>query len=188
MAEFSLLLAQCADIKKAHIEELEAKSIDVLSDVRYKKNIENLSTDHTSKLMKMRPVCFDWKKNDDSSVGFIAQEIESIFPELVNTHQDGHKTVRYIEIIPLIVKTLQELNHKMSHVEEHKHTIDDLQQQISHTIHQYCRHEHEHRQHSSKKHHVKQNYYKNIIIIISIVIIKSIQASHQPQQGYAIPP
>ena len=86
------------------------------SDRRYKKNIKSLSSESSlDDVMKLRPVSYDWRTDEfpdhnfDSFThfGFIAQEVESVIPGLVGTDEHGWKTVRYIDAIPILVKSLQ---------------------------------------------------------------------------------
>lgn len=50
-------------------------------------------------------------------IGFIAQEIEKIFPELVHLDSNGLKTVNYIEVIPVLVEAIKEQNAKIESME-----------------------------------------------------------------------
>lgn len=92
------------------------------SDERLKKDIESLggsesasSTEESSldKILKLRPVSYHWKTEDSSDAlkyGFIAQEMEDIFPELVQTDgQTGYKSIGMSGLIPFIVDALQEV-------------------------------------------------------------------------------
>lgn len=51
------------------------------------------------------------------SFGFIAQELETVLPNLVHTDLDGYKTVSYMEIIPLLLNAIKELNTKVDRLE-----------------------------------------------------------------------
>ena len=42
------------------------------------------------------------------NVGFIAQELEKVFPDFVNTPENGMKAVSYQALIPVLVKGMQE--------------------------------------------------------------------------------
>jgi len=86
------------------------------SDIRLKKNIETLPTSSLDSLFLIRPVSFDWKSPKDEYMkqlqyGFVAQEVEKIYPNLVTTAQDEMKTksVNYDGFIPLLVSSVQEL-------------------------------------------------------------------------------
>ena len=49
--------------------------------------------------------------------GLIAQELQEIYPDLVVEGDDGYLGVNYIEIIPLLVRSIQELNAKVEQYE-----------------------------------------------------------------------
>ena len=53
------------------------------SDVRLKENIVT-ATGQLSLINQLRPVSFDWKANDESNIGFIANEFINVFPEAVS--------------------------------------------------------------------------------------------------------
>ena len=63
--------------------------------------------------MKLKPCSFEYKKKAGKRLGFIAQELASVMPELIDVHERGDikdfHSVRSIEMIPLLVKAVQEL-------------------------------------------------------------------------------
>ncbi len=91
-----------------------------ISDERLKENIRDLDTG-LSAVMSLKPRRFDWKegKGQDkkNAAGFIAQEFETVFPDSVGTSKAGEDGIKYKnicheELIPTLVKALQELNAK----------------------------------------------------------------------------
>ncbi|MDP3461390.1 MAG: tail fiber domain-containing protein, partial [Bacteroidales bacterium] len=78
------------------------------------------------KVLALRPVTFIWKSNSKPGVGFIAQEVEEVIPELVNTNDDGTKGIYSLEMIPYLVKALQE---QQIVIEQLKIRIQHLEQQ-----------------------------------------------------------
>jgi hypothetical protein len=81
------------------------------SDISLKKDIEYLNSDILNKILNLKPISFHWKNqnhNEKKHFGFIAQEVEKIFPELVMSDNEGKKNLNYEEIIPLLVKSIQE--------------------------------------------------------------------------------
>ena len=56
----------------------------ITSDERLKTNITNI-TGSINKIKQLQGVTFDWKSTTSGSIGFIAQEVEKIFPELIMT-------------------------------------------------------------------------------------------------------
>jgi hypothetical protein len=83
-----------------------------ISDERQKEDIKDL--DATERLMQLRPVDYLWKHQaaseepDRRNLGFIAQEVQQVFPELVSTSPDGMLGVEYTGLISPLVKALQE--------------------------------------------------------------------------------
>ena len=79
------------------------------SDRRLKKDITDLDAS-LAKVLGLRGVNYYWKdteKNSDLQTGVIAQELEVIFPELVNN--DGeYKSVNYTGLIPLLIEAIKE--------------------------------------------------------------------------------
>lgn len=85
------------------------------SDIRYKKNITAMDNP-LQKLMQVNGVNYYWKTNefpdmnfnDKQQTGFIAQELEKVFPEMVFTDNAGYKSVDYSRITPILVETIKE--------------------------------------------------------------------------------
>ena len=85
-----------------------ATDYDSASDIRLKENIQKIDNP-IDKIIRIEGVTFDWKSNNKSSMGVIAQNIEKVLPQLVNG--EDSKTVNYNGIIGLLVecvKTQQE--------------------------------------------------------------------------------
>ncbi len=82
------------------------------SDERLKENITTLGDDTLSKLRNIDTVTFTWKNalSDTTQIGFIAQNLEQYFPQLVATDTDGYKSVYYAQMTPILTKALQELD------------------------------------------------------------------------------
>jgi hypothetical protein len=80
------------------------------SDYRMKKNIKPLENG-LDRVCKLKPVKFDWKLNDELTEGFIAHEVQEIFPYAVTGEKDGEgmQGMDYGRITPLLVKAIQEL-------------------------------------------------------------------------------
>lgn len=83
------------------------------SDKRWKTDIKILSSP-IEKLQKLSGVEFDWIEdkelhgNKGHDVGVIAQEVEEVLPEAVQTRDSGMKAVRYEKLIPLLIETIKE--------------------------------------------------------------------------------
>ena len=79
------------------------------SDERLKKDITTLSG-ALEKVLNLRGVQFKWKNGDDNkeNIGFIAQEVEKVVPQVVKDGSDGLKSVEYGNIVPLLVEAMKE--------------------------------------------------------------------------------
>ena len=76
------------------------------------KNIINEISDATKKISKIKTVNFTWKSDETNKpqIGVIAQSVQEVLPELIDINKDGHLGVRYTELIPVLVKAIQELS------------------------------------------------------------------------------
>jgi hypothetical protein len=64
-----------------------------------------------SKIMQLNPVSFTWKdgpRRGEPDIGFNAQEVEEIVPEVVYTDQNGMKYLDYPKLVPILVGAIQE--------------------------------------------------------------------------------
>jgi hypothetical protein len=103
------------------------------SDIRFKKDIEPIQTS-INEVLKLKPVKYNWKvkdfpdKNFDEKrhIGLIAQDVEKIFPELVNTDKEGYKHVDYANFVPILVKAIQELNERIENLEKQNKELENL--------------------------------------------------------------
>jgi hypothetical protein len=77
------------------------------SDVNKKHNVRNLPYG-LSTINNLNPVAFEWNETDETDIGFIAQDIESIIPESVITNWDSELIFRQEKIIPVLAKAIQE--------------------------------------------------------------------------------
>ena len=91
------------------------------SDIRLKTNISTIETP-LDKISKIRGVQFDWKSDNQSGGGVIAQEVEKVLPEFVHDigNGTGHKTVDYNGLIGVLVESVKELKEEIKMLKECK--------------------------------------------------------------------
>jgi hypothetical protein len=99
---------------------LNAINFNSLSDATLKQNINTI--DNALDLIeKINPVKFKWKNNKKNSYGVIAQEIENILPDLVETNkQNNLKSVSYTQLIPILVESIKELKKEIDFLKNEK--------------------------------------------------------------------
>ena len=94
------------------------------SDLRLKEDIKSISN-ALDKVNQINGVTFNWKKGftdvhkfEGEDVGVIAQEIESVLPEIVNLHnKTGYRGVKYEKLTPLLIEAIKELSNKVEELE-----------------------------------------------------------------------
>ena len=116
---------------------LNTAGIEELSDERWKKGVHNIDN-ALEKVKSIQGVYYNWKidefpeKNftDKLQIGFIAQELEVILPEVVNTGDEGYKSVMYGHVVALLVEAIKDLesqlNLKTTLLEEKTKEIDGI--------------------------------------------------------------
>ena len=101
-------------------------TISAISDIRLKENIRDLDYGLDT-ILALKPRRFDWKsgkgKDTRDDIGFIAQELEPILPELVGDWMAGEgepddlKSVKAGDLIPVLVKAIQQLAARVIQLE-----------------------------------------------------------------------
>ena len=92
-------------------------TISGISDQRFKENVRDLDVGLNA-IMGLKPRLFDWKEGKGKDIkndrGFIAQEFEQVFPDMIDEWKDPapegeepYKSVRQ-DLIPVLVKAIQE--------------------------------------------------------------------------------
>ena len=90
------------------------------SDKRLKTNIEDINYGLET-IMKLSPKQYDWKKDDTHDIGFIAQEVEEVIPEIVKDkkHFDKEiKTLDYEKLTAVLIKAVQQQQEQINKLEE----------------------------------------------------------------------
>ena len=97
---------------------LSSVDFDSLSDRTLKENIQPM-VDSISILNEINPVSFNWKDNGKKSYGVIAQEIEEILPDIVDTNPDtGIKSVSYLQLISFLIDAVKKHQIEISMIKQ----------------------------------------------------------------------
>jgi len=84
------------------------------SDQRWKTNIKPLKNSLTI-IQQLEGVSYFWNRDEfpekdfskERQIGLIAQKVEKILPEVVNTDAEGYKSVAYSQIVPVLIETIK---------------------------------------------------------------------------------
>jgi hypothetical protein len=91
------------------------------SDRNLKDNIQPIENP-LEKMKEIGGYSFVWNDNqsvyEGKDIGVIAQEIQSVLPEIVATRDNGYLGVKYEKIVPLLIESIKELQKKIEHIEE----------------------------------------------------------------------
>lgn len=101
-------------------------TISAISDARLKENVQDIDVGLDA-ILSLKPRKFDWKAGKGKDIkgdrGFIAQEFETVFPNLIDEWKDEapegeapYKSVRQ-DLIPVLVKAIQELTARVQTLE-----------------------------------------------------------------------
>jgi hypothetical protein len=115
------------------------------SDQRLKENIKPVES-MLDKVMQLKPSSYNFKKEyqqmnlaSGTQMGFIAQEMEKVFPQLVSTFPykniDGSKTgdyksINYIGLIPVLTKALQEQQQTITDIKQENEAMKVQNQEL----------------------------------------------------------
>lgn len=111
--------------------DIQCRTVYNSSDLSSKTNIQPFSNP-IQKVLALKPVSYQWKDqaeyskftrkaagaNSSREIGFIAQDVEKVLPEVVTIDSEGNKLINYMGIIPILTGAIQELNAKVVALEE----------------------------------------------------------------------
>lgn len=106
-------------------------SIFTPSDERLKQNVSCINKEAMDNLMTLNPIIYEYKYEPHKQhYGVLAQEIEDVFPELVEQKKvfesdNSYKTVNYVELIPIMLAKMQQMQNEINELK----SINELNQQ-----------------------------------------------------------
>jgi hypothetical protein len=117
-------------------------SLSCSSDRRLKKNIAPLGTNALSGVLTLEPVRYNWRNEAAGApahTGFIAQDVEKVFPDLVSRGADGYLALNYPGFAPYLTKAVQQQQAEIAELRtalrELKAANDHLRDQVAKIAH-----------------------------------------------------
>jgi len=104
---------------------LEAVSVTETSDARYKREVTDISG-ALDAVLALHGVRYYWDREsyperafgDGAQIGFLAQEVREVVPEVVSEGDDSALSVAYTKLVPLLVEAIKEQNARIQTLEE----------------------------------------------------------------------
>lgn len=92
------------------------------SDKRYKNNLQAI-TNPIDKVKSLTGYTFTWNDkheqfNGNNDIGVVAQEVERVFPEIVNTRDNGYKAVKYEKMVALLIEAVKDQQKQIDELKE----------------------------------------------------------------------
>lgn len=92
--------------------QFRTNTLKIYSDRRLKSFVRPLGAS-LSELRRLRPCTWIYNENGKIGTGFVAQEVQEVFPQAVAIDTGGLHTVGVMPLLSLIVASIQELDEKV---------------------------------------------------------------------------
>ena len=111
--------------------KIKANAYTTYSSLRYKDNVEPIQN-AMAKIRNLSGVTYNWKTTNSSDIGFIAEEVGKVMPEIVEWESDGvnAQSMDYTKIIPVLVEAIKE---QQTEIDSQKKIINELSEKIDKT-------------------------------------------------------
>jgi polyhydroxyalkanoate synthesis regulator phasin len=128
---------------------VKVNGLGVASDRAFKKDIITIDS-ALEKIAKLRGVQYNWRRDefpkmnfrDRRNIGLIAEEVEKVVPEVVDTGMDGYEAIEYQNLVALLVEGIKTQEQKIDSVQvttaqqqqtisQQTNTINDLTNRIT---------------------------------------------------------
>ncbi|WP_192822057.1 tail fiber domain-containing protein [Rufibacter sp. LB8] len=98
---------------------VKANNVTLTSDARFKQGVRPVAG-ALATVQALRGVRYTWNElgiahggqANAEQIGFLAQELEKVYPELVTTDAEGYKAVNYAQLTPVLLEAIKELSQK----------------------------------------------------------------------------
>jgi S-adenosylmethionine synthetase len=89
-------------------------------------------TSKTDDLFTLNPIIFNYKNDRKKRIhyGVLAQDVEKVFPELVENNMFGYKTVNYQELLPLMLAKMKNIQEQIDELKK-KLNLNDLKEELN---------------------------------------------------------
>ena len=98
-----------------------ATAYNVSSDIRLKTNIRDFDSSGAV-IDELKPRVFDWKSGEKDTYGFVAQEVNEVYPQAVTPGDDGAYikeiwSIDMSKLMPVVIAELKALRRRVAELE-----------------------------------------------------------------------
>ncbi len=94
---------------------IKTNNINESSDIKWKKDVKTI-IEALEKILHLRGVTYKWRIKEfpennfekGIQIGLIAQEVEKVLPELIDTDIEGYKSIEYTKLIAVLIEAMKE--------------------------------------------------------------------------------
>ena len=80
--------------------------------------------DQIENIKKLEPVEFQWKKDKTKDIGFIAEDVKEVYPNLIAYEEDGEiNGIQYSKLTTVLVKALQQQQKEIDNLTKKVDTL-----------------------------------------------------------------
>jgi hypothetical protein len=108
-------------------------SYNTVSDSRLKRDVEVLHQPFLDKIMKLELVSYRLLhagENEQKTIGFIAQDVQKYFPELVRNREDGYLSLNYDDFGIIAIKAIQEQSQIIDELTDKSNVLEEKINQL----------------------------------------------------------
>jgi len=108
------------------------------SDARYKTNVQHIGG-ALQTVEGLRGVSYRYNRDAfpqmnfpaERQVGFIAQEVQSVLPQLVSKDRDGYLSVDYVQVVPVLVEAIKEQQKEIEELKRQGQQMKALEARLT---------------------------------------------------------
>jgi hypothetical protein len=101
---------------------VSAIELNTVSDKKFKTDIKLVNKDEINNIIKnLEVVKYKWNRekfpkkyfDNKEHIGLIAQDVEKVIPSIVHTDKDGHKSISYNKLTPILLDMIKQLENRV---------------------------------------------------------------------------
>lgn len=96
--------------------QIEAESFNAKSDIRLKTNIKGF--DYHDSILDIPIREYDWKDSGKHAIGFIAQDLKEVYPELVDENEEGILSIKETKLVYLLIEEVRKLKKEIEELKK----------------------------------------------------------------------